>query len=43
MNLKQHGALSGMGFSAETPWYPVKMEYCTVVCAGGIATTSSTS
>ena len=43
MNLKQHNTLSKMGFSAETPWYwyLAKMEYCTVVCAGGVAPSST--
>ena len=44
MNLKQDGALSGMGISAETQWYLAKMDYFTVIlCAGGIATSSTNS
>ena len=31
MNLKQDGALSGMGISAETQWYLAKMDYFTVI------------
>jgi len=46
MNLKQHGALSEMWFPAETSWYPVKMDYYTVICVlveSQLAHTSSTS
>ena len=43
MNREQDGALTGLGFSAETAWYPVKMNHYTVVCVGGIATNSTNS
>ena len=44
MNRKQDGARTGLGFSAETSWYPVKMmNHYTVVCVGGIATNSTNS
>ena len=43
MNREQDGALTGLGFSAETAWYPVKMNHYTVVCVGGIATNSTIS
>ena len=45
MNLKQHGAFSEMWFPAETSWYPVKMDYYTVICVlvESLAHTSSTS
>ena len=44
MNREQDGALTGLGFSAETAWYPVKMmNHYTVVCVGGTATNSTIS